>query len=268
MERHDLTDEQWSAIRVYLPRERTGKRGRPWLPHRTVINGICWILAAGAPWRDLPERYGRWKSVYNRFYRWRKEGLWDRIFEGILKRMDRCEKIDRSLWCIDGSVVRAHRCAAGSKCNEPEEPENHALGRSKGGFSTKIHLLADAQGIPLAMVITAGQSNEAKSFENTMNQLPARFAKRPEALAGDKAYSSNKIRQWCKSRGITAVIPTRSNERRRRFQRAKYRKRSAVENTIGWLKEKRRIATRYEKQGLNYLAFLKIASTLLLLTWE
>src|SRR5262245_8312314 len=118
MDRHDLTDLEWSAIRSFLPVERTGRAGRPWLPHRQVLNGICWILSSGAAWRDLPPQYGNWKSVSNRFYRWRKEGLWDRVFTVLLQRLDRRGALDRSLWCIDCSIVRAHRVAAGSQSME------------------------------------------------------------------------------------------------------------------------------------------------------
>ena len=158
MDRHDLTDREWDAIRKYLPKERTGQPGRPWCSHRQVINGILWILAAGAPWRDLPQSYGNWSTVYKRFCRWRKSGLWDRIFESLLKRVDGDCGLDDSLWCVDGSVIRAHRCAAGSRSQEAGEPENHALGRSQGGYSTKVHLLTSGCGLPLAFVLTSGPS--------------------------------------------------------------------------------------------------------------
>lgn len=268
MDRHHLTDGEWNAIRKFLPEERTGRPGRPWSPHRQVIDGILWVLAAGAPWRDLPRSYGNWSTVYRRFCRWRKSGLWDQIFSTLLRRLERHGGIDYSLWCIDGTVIRAHRCAAGSRSGEAGEPENHALGRSQGGFSTKVHLVTDARGIPLALALTPGQAHESKSLETLLQEVPLQRRKRPEALAGDKAYSSAKIRQLLQQRNILDVIPRRKDEKRSgRFHRAKYRRRNIVERVFGWLKEKRRIATRYEKQALNYLAFLKIAAIRLILEW-
>ena len=268
MDRHHLTDKEWNAIRNFLPKERTERPGRPWTPHRQVINGILWILAAGAPWRDLPKDYGNWSTVYKRFCRWRKCGLWDRIYTSLLRKLERDCGIDDSLWCVDGSIVRAHRCAAGSRSTEAGEPENHALGRSQGGYSTKVHLLTDGHGIPLALALTPGQAHESKSLETLLNAVPLRSQKRPDALAGDKAYSSTQIRKRLQKRNITDVIPRRKNEKRcGRFHPAKYRRRNIVERVFGWLKEKRRIATRYEKQALNYLAFLKIAAIRLILEW-
>jgi len=85
MHRHELTDEQWELIAEQFPPER-GK-GRPYRSHREVMNGIMWVLNSGSPWRDLPERYGPWKTVYNRFNRWSKEGL----FERLLERLQICQ---------------------------------------------------------------------------------------------------------------------------------------------------------------------------------
>ncbi len=79
MPRHRLTDREFNAIRHLLPKQRTGKKGRPWTDHRLAIDGIFWILKTGSPWRDLPEDFGRWETVYARFRRWNLEGLWDRM---------------------------------------------------------------------------------------------------------------------------------------------------------------------------------------------
>ena len=114
MARHDLTDEQWALIEDFFPRNGQ-KAGRPWLDHRQMINGIFWILETGAPWRDLPERYGLWTTVYNRFATYRRDGTLDRILERLHAKLNRKGKIDWELFCIDGSNVRAHRSAAGAK---------------------------------------------------------------------------------------------------------------------------------------------------------
>lgn len=111
--RHNLADREWTAIRCLLPTQNIGRRGPPWLDHRTPINGIIWILKTGAPWRDLPAEYGKWQTVYVRFRRWANDGLWLRIYRTLLKRADALSKIDRRLWCVDGSPVGVDRCESG-----------------------------------------------------------------------------------------------------------------------------------------------------------
>lgn len=113
MKRHEVTDDQWKAIGPILPR-RTAKTGRPPSDPRLMVNGILWILRTGAPWRDLPERFGPWQTVYDHFARWRKAGVYDRILESLHIRLDADGEIDWDLWCIDGSSVRATRAAAGA----------------------------------------------------------------------------------------------------------------------------------------------------------
>lgn len=116
MHRYELSDRQWARIEPLLPhRTHHGKSGHPFNEHRTIVNGILWILHTGAPWRDLPERYGPWETVYSRFNRWRSDGTWTRIVTSLLDELDDKGRIDHDLWCIDGSVIRASRAAAGAK---------------------------------------------------------------------------------------------------------------------------------------------------------
>lgn len=122
MRRHELSDEQWELIEPLLPR-RTATTGRPPSDPLVMLNGIFWILRTGAPWRDLPDRYGPWKTVYDYFSRWRKEGVYDQILEALQIHLDAAGKIDWDLWCVDGSSVRAARAAAGaSKKVSPGTP--------------------------------------------------------------------------------------------------------------------------------------------------
>ena len=78
------------------------------------MNAILWILCTGAPWRDLPEHYGPWKSAYTSFYRWEQRGVWRAAISDLLHELDAAGKLDNDLWCVDGSVIRAHRVAAGA----------------------------------------------------------------------------------------------------------------------------------------------------------
>lgn len=147
----------------------------------------------------------------------------------------------------------------------PKEPEDHALGRSRGGLGTKFHLVCDSRGVPLAVELSPGQRHDSQLFEKAMEavRIPQSAApprRRPRRLAADKAYSSLNIREWLRRHRIRAIIPTKSNERHRRsFDREAYRGRNVVERCISWLKESRRVATRYEKLARNFLAMLKIA---------
>ncbi|MFM1904489.1 MAG: hypothetical protein RLZZ440_2389 [Planctomycetota bacterium] len=113
MKRHEVTDEQWELIQPILPK-RTAKTGRLPSDPRLMLNGILWILRTGSPWRDLPERFGPWQTVYDHFARWRALGAYDRILEALHIRLDADGAIDWDLWCIDGSSVRASRAAAGA----------------------------------------------------------------------------------------------------------------------------------------------------------
>ena len=142
---------------------------------------------------------------------------------------------------------------------------NEALGRSQGGFSTKVHLRVEGNGRPITAVLTGGERHEQLVLEAVLDtgairrQGPGRPRLRPRRVAGDKAYSSPKARRSIRRRGIVPVIPTKSNEPRDpAFDRQAYRLRNRVERLINRLKQCRRIATRYEKRGINYLAMLTI----------
>ena len=149
--------------------------------------------------------------------------------------------------------------------------EREALGYSKGGFSTKIHLCCEGNGKPVTFLLSVGQRHESVVFEQLMEQgkvkRPARGQPRlrPQRVVGDKGYTGQPIRSYLRRRGIGSVIPRRANESRRgtRFDRRAYRQRNRVERAINRLKQFRRIATRYEKRADNYLAMLTIAAILL-----
>ena len=113
MRRHQLTDGQWNVVEPLVVRRRA-RTGRPPEDPREMLDGIFWILRTGAPWRDLPERFGPWQTVYDYFSAWRQGGVFARILEALQVRLDRDGRIDWDLWCIDGSSVRAARCAAGA----------------------------------------------------------------------------------------------------------------------------------------------------------
>lgn len=111
--RHEVTDEQWTVVEPIVS-VQAAKTGRPRRDAREMLNGVLWILRTGAPWRDLPERYGPWETVFWYFNQWRSDGTYDRILEALQIRLDREGRIDWDLFCIDGANIRASRSAAGA----------------------------------------------------------------------------------------------------------------------------------------------------------
>lgn len=121
MRRHELTDSEWDRIKHLFP--ANGKRGKQWSDHRTLLNGMFWRMRTGTPWRDVPERYGKWKTIHDRFNRWRKEGIFDKVMECLQIQLDKEGLIDWDLWCVDGTSIRASRSAAGAgKKGAPKSP--------------------------------------------------------------------------------------------------------------------------------------------------
>ena len=117
--RYELGDDAFASIADLLP--ANGRRGGQWHDHRVALNGIFWILHSGAQWRELPERYGPWQTVYWRYNRWRRDGTIDRMLERLQLRLDAEGRIDVDLWCIDATQIRASRAAAGARRSAGEK---------------------------------------------------------------------------------------------------------------------------------------------------
>ncbi|MFF0360380.1 IS5 family transposase [Streptomyces fungicidicus] len=288
MGRGELTDSAWERIAPLLP--GVDGRGRPWRDHRQVINGVLWRLRTGAPWRDLPERYGPWQTVYERFARWEADGTWTRLLEQVQVRDDSIGTVEWTV-SVDSTINRAHQHAAGARKKGPaagdelEDPAcataGQALGRSRGGLTTKVHLACDGRGLPLAVVVTPGNVNDSTVFDEVMDGVKVprtgagRPRRRPDAVIADKAYSSRAIRQSLRRRGIRAVIPERADQKANRvrrgqaggrppaFDRELYKARNVVERCFNRLKQFRAIATRFDKLATRYKAGLHLAALIL-----
>jgi transposase len=172
MSRYDLTDFEWRVIEPLLPNK---PRGVPRVDDRRVLNGIFWVLRSGAPWRDLPERYGPCTTCYNRFVRWRKAGVWDRLMDATTKAHDGKGADDRHL----------HRSRPSAGRDGKKGGRDHCLGRSRGGLTTKIHALVDAQGRPIQLTLTAGQASDIASAADLITELPE-----GAMLLADKGYDA------------------------------------------------------------------------------
>jgi transposase len=156
----------------------------------------------------------------------------------------------------------------GEKNQPAYEPLDHALGRSRGGWGTKLHLVTDGAGLPLAVQLSAGQAGEALYAEPVLDAVcihQAHGRRRPERVAADRAYSHRRIRQWLRGHHIRAVIPERQDQVRHRrgrppvFDARQYHRRNVIERCVGWLKQARAVATRFEKLAIHYLGTIKLA---------
>ena len=212
---------------------------------RRVLNGIFWVLRSGVPWRDLPERYGPYTTCYNRFVRWRCAGVWDRILTSISHRKD------ADVQMIDSTILRAHQHATCVRHGAAEE-----LGRSRGGLTTKIHPVVNANGLPIRLALAPGHQHDSLSATTLLDDI-----QEGGMLLADKGYDSDAIRSLVLSRGAWANIPPRSNRRDPIcLSPYLYRNRNLVERFFNRIKRCRRVTTRYEKRAANFLAFVKLAA--------
>ena len=272
MSSSDLSDLQYEALQPHLPPVKPA-RGRTNLNHKPILNGILWIMRTGAPWRELPERYGKWKTVYSRFRRWTKAGIWANVLLALQNQAEAVNQIDWDIHHIDSTSVRVHVDAAGAQCqpglNDEDKAQWRAMGRSRGGLTTKVHLRVDGRGLVMTIVLSEGQRHDSKFFEAVMEQKPlsggrkGRPRQRPKRVAADKAYSNSRIRDYLRKRAIRVTIPRKKDQRRRgSFDKEAYKKRNIVERTIGRLKRYRRLATRYDKLACTFLAFWQLGAIL------
>ncbi|MFE5486644.1 IS5 family transposase [Streptomyces sp. NPDC056527] len=306
MGRGDLTDAEWERLRPFLP-VSNGRCGR-WRDHRQVIDGILHRVRTGVQWRDLPERFGPWKTVYERHRLWSADGTWEHLLQQVQAEVDAAGEIDWDI-SVDSTIVRAHQHAAGARRTtagsrlkggrsgrapernavaEPRRPPGgggaggEGLGRSRGGFTSKLHLSAHGRCRPLSLIVTPGQRADCTQFKPVLEKIrvprigPGRPRNKPDSLAADRAYSNGPCREYLRRRGIRHTIPEKTDSQTARlrkgsrggrppgFDEDRYKKRNTVERAINRLKHARAVATRYDKRGY---VFLGTATAAALVIW-
>ena len=245
-----LSDHAWERIHAILT---THPDVRLTAGTRLFLTAWLWMLRTGAQWRELPERFGKWNSVYKRVARWSKLGVFAHVLE-VLSR-----DADYEWLMVDSTTCRAHMSAAGAPASAGGQ-QAQSLGRSRGGFSPKIHIKTDALGLPLEVTLTPGNRGDMIGVWDVLEPEDACAS----YFLADTAYDANKLRDFLEQIEVEAVIPSNpSRSLKHPCDRELYKARHAVECFVNKIKWFRRIATRYDKLDATYLGFLKFACCLI-----
>ncbi|MEO0762869.1 MAG: IS5 family transposase [Pseudomonadota bacterium] len=241
-----LSEAQVDRMRPYFPKARGVAR----VDDRRVLSGIIYVQKHGLMWKDAPAAYGRPKTLYNRWKRWSRLGVFARIMTELSGEARDLEGV-----MIDATHLKAHRTA--SSMGRSKGGRGRLIGRTKGGLNSKLHVLSDAKGRPISMFLTAGQRSDYTGAR-------AMLASIPEAgtLIADRGYDADWFREALQDKGIAPCIPSRKSRKTPiPHDAALYRMRHKIENAFARIKDWRRIATRYDRCPVLFLSACALAVT-------
>ncbi|MDE0164243.1 MAG: IS5 family transposase [Bryobacterales bacterium] len=244
----EITEEQYRRIEPVLPRQR----GNVSLSNLTVLNAILYVAEQGSKWRGLPRRFGNWHTIYTRMNRWSKNGVLDAVFEKLQR--EQLVRIRVEAVSMDSTIVKVHPDGTGAfKKNGPQ-----AIGKSRGGWSTKVHLVAANARTAITFALSPGQAHDAVQGRDLLAGLGP--LPEPLPLLMDSAYEDDQTRQLALDFGWIPVVPPRKTRLQPwEYDRLLYRRRNEVERLFRRLKGFRRIFSRFDKLDVMYLAFLHFA---------
>ena len=242
-----LRDDQWERLKNFVPGGRKGKRG-PRTNNRLFLDALLWMARSGGRWRDLPERFGDYRSVKRRCYRWIEMGVLDEMLAVLAREAD-------LEWLM---IDFDHRAGASARCRRTQAKRGadaQGLGRSRGGLSTKIHAANDALGNPIRLIGSPGQRNDIVFAQELIDGLTA------DATIADKGYDADPLCSKIEETGAKVVVPPKQNRKiKRAYDADLYKERNIIERFFNKLKQFRRVATRYDKLLVNFMGFVKLAA--------
>jgi transposase len=242
MDKYYIKEMDWEKIYTFL-KSIAGIRVRNERKTRFFAEGVYFIMRTGAQWRELPGYYGKWRSIHKRFE------LWNQILIYFT------EGYDGESVMIDSTIIRAHPCAAGY---EKDQHIRECLGRSKGVFTTKIHMVIDALGQALRFSLTPGQKHDITQASTLLQGFEH------ANVIADKAYDSNALINQIQQQCCVPVIPCRSNRKLpKNYDEHLYKERHLVECFFNKIKYFRRIFSRFDKKASSFAGFLAYASFIL-----
>jgi len=245
-DRFVVRDAVWEKVASLLP-GKVSDRGVTAKDNRLFLEAVLWRTRTGQPWRDLPSDFGHWNSVFQRFRRWVRAGVFERLFERLSGEPD----FEYAL--IDGTIVSVHQKGEWRK----RGTQTQAIGRSRGGLTTKIVALVDALGNLVRFVLLPGQRHDTVGVPPLIENIA--FG----ALLGDKAFDADWLRAELDARAA-AVIPPKANRKASLgYDKAMYRWRHLIENYFAKLKEFRAVATRYDKTDTSFRATIFLAAAII-----
>ncbi|WP_443064612.1 IS5 family transposase [Streptomyces sp. NBC_00582] len=252
---HHIGHRSWSH--QLLPSFNSRPQGGGTAPcdERAVFTAVVYVLTSGCAWRHLPETFGvSPATAHRRFTAWTRAGLWRRLHRALLDELGARGALDWASAIVDAASIRAKR---GGTLTGP-----NPVDRGKKG--SKLHVLSEAQGIPLAVAVSGANTHDSMVLKPLIRGTPAVRSRRgprrlrPVKLRADKAYFSAEHLTWLRERGLVPRIARPGIESSERLGRHRWK----IERSIAWLFGFRRLTVRYERKGSHFLALLGLAAAL------